>query len=113
VDATREGDLRRAAKDDILQQAPGAALHSADDNAWLDELKNKRTDLAEAGWIFLVLLLILIAEQWLSSKLSFHTHARNVETLAPSAAATFARARSMTSTATTADSVDSEPMVVA
>jgi hypothetical protein len=87
----RESDLRRAARDDVLQQAPGAALHSAGDAAWLDELKNKRTDLTEAGWIFLVLLLVLIAEQWLAVKLSFHTAHHGFESAAPSAAATFQR----------------------
>ncbi|CAN5220448.1 hypothetical protein BH11PLA2_BH11PLA2_03030 [soil metagenome] len=99
VDAAREGDLRRAAKDDILQQAPGAALHSTGDLAWLDELKNKRTDLTEAGWIFLFLLLILLAEQWLSVKLSHHSHGKHAEDFAPSVGATLSRSTVPTSTA--------------
>ncbi len=93
VDAAREGDLRRAARDDVLRQAPGAGLHSLGDASWLDELKNKRTDLTEAGWIFLVLLLVLIAEQWMATRLSFHTAGNAMDSFAPSAAATFARAQ--------------------
>jgi hypothetical protein len=84
----REGDLRRAGRDDILQQAPGASLHSVSDTRWLDELKNRRTDWTEAGWIFLVLMLVLMAEQWLSSKLSHNTQS-NPATLAPSGVQSF------------------------
>jgi hypothetical protein len=91
VDAKREGDLRRAARDDVLQQAPGAELHSAGDPAWLDRLKNKQTDWTERGWIFLALLAVLVAEQALAVRLSYHTAAGTLEAAAPSAAAVFGR----------------------
>lgn len=86
IDAAHEGDLRRAGRDDILQQLPGVNLHSLADDAWLDELKNKRTDLTEAGWIFLLLLLVLIGEQWLATRLSFHTANQDAQRFAPSTA---------------------------
>ena len=92
VDASREGDLRRAGRDDVLQAAPGAGLYSPDDTAWLDQLKNKQTDLTEAGWIFLALLLVLLAEQALAVKLSYHSAPGALDAGAPSAAALFRRA---------------------
>jgi hypothetical protein len=91
VDAGREGDLHRSGRDDVLQLAPGAGLHSPADTNWLDQLKNKQTDLTEAGWIFLALLLVLLAEQALAVKLSFHSSAGTLEAAAPSAAALFKR----------------------
>lgn len=91
VDAVREGDLRRASRDDIVQQSPGAALHAANDSRWLDELKNKTTDMTEAGWIFLVLLLVLVTEQALATMLS-HNTASSMQNLALSAAQSFPRA---------------------
>jgi hypothetical protein len=87
VDAAREGDLKRVARDDVTQLAPGAPLHSADDTDWLKELRNKQTDLSETVWLFVLLLLLLVAEQWLSMKLSFHASAGELASTAPSAAA--------------------------
>jgi hypothetical protein len=87
LDAAREGDLRRVARDDVTQLAPGAALHSADDPDWTKELRNKQTDLSETVWLFLALLLLLIAEQALSVKLSYHARPSDMEAAAPSAAA--------------------------
>ncbi len=73
VDARREGDLRRASQDDILRQAPTAELHSVADAGWVDVLKNKRTDMTEGGWIFLAVLLLLIGEQALATRLSYNS----------------------------------------
>ncbi|MGL4422006.1 MAG: hypothetical protein ACRCZF_15165, partial [Gemmataceae bacterium] len=72
VDAVREGNLARALRDDILQFAPKAGLHSPEDSSWLDELKNKKSDLSESGWLCAILFLILLLEQWLAVRLSFH-----------------------------------------
>jgi hypothetical protein len=66
-------------------------LHSAGDPAWLDRLKNKQTDWTERGWIFLALLAVLVAEQALAVRLSYHTAAGTLEAAAPSAAAVFGR----------------------
>ena len=38
IDAAREGDLRRAPRDEITKSAPGAELHSAGDADWTDAL---------------------------------------------------------------------------
>jgi hypothetical protein len=87
IDAAREGDLRRVSRDDVTQLAPGAPLHSADDTDWLKELRNKQSDLSETVWLFVLLLLLLAAEQWLSMKLSYHASAGELSATAPSAAA--------------------------
>jgi hypothetical protein len=66
--------------------APGAGLHSPDDTGWLDELKNKKTDLSESGWLFLLLLLVLVAEQAMAVRLSHHASPTELDQTAPSAA---------------------------
>ncbi|MBX3398584.1 MAG: BatA domain-containing protein [Gemmataceae bacterium] len=87
VDAKVEGDLRRWSRDDILTNSPGAELHSAGDAGWVDALKNKKSDWTEAGWIFLVLLLVLIVEGALAVKLSHHTAPGTMDHAAPTVAA--------------------------
>jgi hypothetical protein len=67
-----ESDLRRAAGDDLLRIAPGAAIVSAADTGWLEGLRDRRSDLSESLWLVLLLGLLLAAEQWLSVRLSFH-----------------------------------------
>jgi hypothetical protein len=89
VDAQREGDLRRVHRDDVTQQAPGAAVHSPDDTGWLDELKQKQTDLSSNRWIYLIILLVLVAEQAMAVRLSYHTRPEDLELLAPSAASAY------------------------
>jgi hypothetical protein len=75
VDTATEGDLRRAARDDIQGAAPGAALHSP--NSGLAELlRERRSDLSESPWLFLVLLLLLLAEQAMAVRLSYHIDGR-------------------------------------
>jgi len=91
VDATREGDLRRAARDDLAQQAPGVPVHSPDDTAWITNLKQKRDDFSTRRWLYLFILLALVAEQAMAVRLSRHTRPEDTELLAPSAAAAFAR----------------------
>ena len=73
VDAALEGTLRRAARDDVQALAPNAKLHSPDDTEWLDDLRNKQNDLSETAWLFLLLMLILMWEQALAVKMSYHT----------------------------------------
>lgn len=75
VDAAIEGDLKRATTDDLLQYAPGAQVHSPIETEWLEGLKNKSRDLSEYGTLFLVFLLLLIFEQALAVKLSYHSSA--------------------------------------
>jgi hypothetical protein len=91
LDSRREGDLARAGRDDILQNAPSAGLYSPGELDWLDQLKNKQTDLTEAGWIFLVLLGLLCAEQALAVRMSYHLAPGTLDHASPSAAAIFQR----------------------
>ena len=72
---TKESDLRRVAGDELALLAPKAKVVSAADASWVDELRDRRADLSEGVWLFLLLALILAAEQWLSVRLSFH-HAK-------------------------------------
>ncbi|MBX9623293.1 MAG: BatA domain-containing protein [Gemmataceae bacterium] len=91
LDAAREGDLRRANGDDLAQYAPNVPVHSPDDATWVSELKQKRDDFSTRRWLYLLILLVLIAEQAMAVRLSFHTRPDDLELRAPSAAATFDR----------------------
>ena len=71
VDAEHEGDLRRASRDDILAALPGAKLHSPLDPDWAKTLRNQTSDLSESWYLVLALALVLLAEQWLATRLSF------------------------------------------
>ncbi len=100
LDANREGDLRRASRDDVILTAIGAQLHSVDDSDWVKELRNKKSDLSES-WVLVVLLgLLLLAEQYLSMRLSFN-NTGDLETTAPTVATTM-RKTMTTPTATAA-----------
>jgi hypothetical protein len=92
LDAVKEGDLRRASADDVTNQAPGAELHGPDDKEWIDKLRNKKSDLSELGWVFLALLLVLVAEQALAVKLSYHSAPDALGDAAPTAAAAMRKA---------------------
>jgi hypothetical protein len=107
VDATREGDLRRAARDDLAQQAPGVPVRSPDDNSWVSALKQKQDDFSTRRWLYLFILLALVAEQAMAVRLSRHTRPEDAELLAPSAAAVFAR-----STPVVAEAPAEEPAAV-
>lgn len=90
IDTAREGDLRRVGRDDLSRMAPKAAVHSPDDASWLDNLKQKRDDLSTRRWLYLLILIVLILEQAMAVRLSFHAKAEDLEAHAPSAAAAFA-----------------------
>jgi len=90
-DTDREGDLRRAGTADFKTVAKGAEdVHSPEDNSWLEKLEQKPTDLSSGRWIFLLLLLILIFEQAMAVRLSYHRRADDLQAFAPSAAAALA-----------------------
>lgn len=91
TDALTEGDLRRANTDDLAALTNKAPLHNAEDLGWIDELKQKPTDLSSRRWLYLVLLLVLIAEQAWAVRISYHTKPEDLGALAPSAAAVFAQ----------------------
>lgn len=66
-----EGDLRRAARDDLEKLAAQARLR-VPGTGWGAELADRRSDLSESAWFYLLFLLVLIAEQALAVHLSFH-----------------------------------------
>jgi hypothetical protein len=74
VDALAEANLARANSDDITQIAAKAPLHTASDSD--DSLKTallaRKRDLSENPWIYFVMLLVLILEQAMAVRLSFH-----------------------------------------
>lgn len=97
VDAQREGNLRRVSREDLAQSAPKVPVHSPDDTSWVNNLKQKRDDFSTRRWLYLFILLVLIAEQAMAVRLSFHTRPEDVESHAPSAAAAYARGAAATS----------------
>jgi hypothetical protein len=91
VDAAREGNLQRTNADEFKSTAKGAELHSVEDQTWLETLKQKQTDLSSGRWIYLLILIVLVFEQAMAVRLSYHTQSENLEAFAPSAAAVFSR----------------------
>ncbi len=91
LDSQREGDLRRVTRDDLAQYAPKVPLYSPDDTSWMNNLKQKRDDFSTRRWLYLFILLVLVAEQAMAVRLSFHARPEDVEAHAPSAAAAYAR----------------------
>jgi hypothetical protein len=71
VDTAAEGDLRRAARDDLETAAPGARLHTPG-SGLAEVLKERRSDLSESPWLYLLILLVLVAEQAMAVRLSYH-----------------------------------------
>jgi hypothetical protein len=78
IDAQAESDLRRASLDDIATVAPQALFHRPGDGSYEGTLKQRKSDLSELSWLFLLFLIVLFAEQALAVRLSFHT-AHNAE----------------------------------
>ena len=64
-------------------------IHSADDSSWVNLLKQKRDDFSTRRWLYLFILLVLIAEQAMAVRLSFHTRPEDIELHAPSAASAY------------------------
>jgi hypothetical protein len=71
VDTAVEGDLRRVSRSDLEAAAPGAKLHSPG-SGLAELLRERRSDLSESPWLFLLLLLVLVAEQAMAVRLSYH-----------------------------------------
>lgn len=71
VDSANEGNLDRASTEDI-EQIAAAKLHEASDDSYLDALVTKKRDWSEGAWIYLVIILVLVFEQFMAVRLSFH-----------------------------------------
>jgi hypothetical protein len=82
VDAIAEGNLSRANSDDITQISR-APLHTASDadDEYKKVLQAKRKDLSENPWLYFIMLVVLVLEQAMAVRLSFH--ARSGEGAAP------------------------------
>ncbi|MCE9568129.1 MAG: BatA domain-containing protein [Planctomycetes bacterium] len=90
-DTELEGDLKRLNTSDFSRVARGAEeIHSLEDDSWLGVLEQKPTDMSSGRWIYLLILLVLIFEQAMAVRLSYHHKADELETFAPSAAAAMA-----------------------
>jgi hypothetical protein len=80
VDTAREGQLQRVSSDDLESGLVNAAkeITGTDSVRMVQEgtpdevLVSKTEDLSESPWLFLILLLVLVAEQALAVHLSFH-----------------------------------------
>ncbi len=74
-------------RDDVTQLASLAEFHSADDADWTKNLRNKKSDWSEMAWLFLVFLGLLLFEQFMAMRLSFHTNPDDTTAASPTAAA--------------------------
>jgi hypothetical protein len=90
-DTEREGDLKRTNTDDFKAAAKGVEdVHSPEDDRWLDQLEQRPSDLSSGRWIFLLILMVLIFEQAMAVRLSYHGRPQDLEAFAPTAAAAMA-----------------------
>lgn len=90
-DTEHEGNLKRVHTDDFARTAKGAEeVHSVEDDGWLGVLEQKPTDLSSGRWIYLLILCVLVFEQALAVRLSYHNRPDELEMFAPSAAAAVA-----------------------
>jgi len=79
LDAGKESDLRRAARDKLESRRPrdkqaGTILLRSPGDTY-EEYKNKMPDASESPWLYLFFLVILVVEQALAVHLSFHLKA--------------------------------------
>ena len=76
LDAMAESNLKRADRDDLTAVAGNNLnLHKPGDGNYENLLKLKKSDFSESPWMYLIFLLVLIAEQAMAVRLSFHTAA--------------------------------------
>jgi hypothetical protein len=71
VDTAKESDLRRQSRDELNKLGP---VHNAESGTYNETFK-RSGDFSESAWIYLVFLIILVAEQALAVHLSFHLKA--------------------------------------
>lgn len=75
INARIEGNLERADKDHLKAIAGKEArvVTPSTVESLEEDLKKKQHDLSESSWFYLVLILLLLAEQAMAVRLSFHT----------------------------------------
>jgi hypothetical protein len=84
-DTLAEGDLRRMGSDELRDALPGARVFSPG-GGLARAIDARGGDWSESAWIYLAFLLVLLAEQAMAVRLSFHL--RDGEATAPPAALT-------------------------
>ena len=77
VDTANESNLRRVAFEEVARNPAESKANRGKIMVFVpsearDELREKRSDLSESPWLYLLILVILIAEQALAVHLSFH-----------------------------------------
>jgi hypothetical protein len=75
INARQEGNLERADKDYLKVVAGKEAriVTPSTVETIEEDLKKKQHDLSESSWIYLLMILLLLAEQAMAVRLSFHT----------------------------------------
>ncbi len=66
-----ESELKRAPQDELERVANGVRVLKPN-SGWGAELANRQSDLSESVWFYLIILLVLMAEQALAVRLSYH-----------------------------------------
>ncbi len=75
IDTIREGDLTRVGSDELdkeFAKVEGGVIQRVGVGDPDDRLVAKHSDFSESPWLFLIILLVLVAEQALAVHLSFH-----------------------------------------
>jgi hypothetical protein len=67
-----ESDLRRSAKDELERMAAPNIVVQNPTPGWGVALQEKKNDLSESAWFYLLFIVILVIEQALAVHLSFH-----------------------------------------
>jgi hypothetical protein len=75
VDAVAESNLKRVSADEFSAVSGNLPLHNPDDPVLEALLKDKKSDFSESPLLYLLLLIVLIAEQAMAVRLSFHSRA--------------------------------------
>lgn len=73
VDTIHESNLQRAVRDRVISDVAKAEFYAPGAGNFTDLAKHQ-SDLSEMPWLYLIFLLVLIAEQALAVHLSFHLH---------------------------------------
>jgi hypothetical protein len=68
VDTAGESDLRRVARDELERIGPVSTPAAGS----IADRIERQTDLSESAWLYLIFLVVLVAEQALAVHLSFH-----------------------------------------
>jgi hypothetical protein len=84
LDTDAESNLRRVDSDE-LKSTTNAQLHTPDGEGY-EKLTQKQHDLSESFWLFLLILLIFLAEQAMAVRLSYHNRAADATNPAVQAA---------------------------